>query len=299
MTVARPAPTVGAPATPTDGFVSVFFGATTRSADGSSRSPTSVAQAASATICEPGRVAPTGLPGLMANEISSSGHAPMSWTNRRLTEDDAGPEPAETVLRQPLRRGEHGDEPLPVDLLDLPREVPVPRPGAAAACPPAPAGSPGPAAGSTGTRRCCSPRPRRAGSPRSRWPGRSRPRKLGGGSTSRAVPWCSGGAGAGLGRRGTGSPGQARRAMTSSASCVAPRRGARTADRLPARKPARTAGRAGGAEPRRRPDPGAGLRLIPATVGPVRAAKVTPAPGPARTAARTRSTGAATVASAA
>ena len=75
MTVARSAPAVGAPATPTTGVDSCFFAATTTSADGSSRSPTSAAQLARATICDPGRVAPTGLPGLIAKETASSGHA--------------------------------------------------------------------------------------------------------------------------------------------------------------------------------------------------------------------------------
>ena len=70
---------------------STFLVATATSADGSSRSPTSLAQAASATICEPGSVAPTAVPGLMANEVSSSGHAAMSCTNRRLTEETPVP----------------------------------------------------------------------------------------------------------------------------------------------------------------------------------------------------------------
>ena len=84
---------MGAPATPTAllGVDSTFLAATTTSADGSSRSPTSVAQAARATICDPGRVAPTGLPGLIAKEMLASGQAAMTCTNRRLIEETLGP----------------------------------------------------------------------------------------------------------------------------------------------------------------------------------------------------------------
>src|SRR5258705_2378554 len=86
MTMARSAPFAGAPATDVLGTASVFLAATMTSADGSSRRPTSAAQAARATICEPGKVAPTGLPGLIANETLSLGQERMSCTNRTLTE---------------------------------------------------------------------------------------------------------------------------------------------------------------------------------------------------------------------
>src|SRR2546429_6154765 len=52
---------------------------------GWSVSPTSAAHAASALICTPGRVAPTGVPGFTANDHDSSGQAVISWTNLTST----------------------------------------------------------------------------------------------------------------------------------------------------------------------------------------------------------------------
>ena len=82
----RSAPEVGRPATPSAGVDSCFFAATTTSAGGSSRRPTSAwPRWLAPRSASPGRVAPTGLPGLTANETVSSGQAPISCTNRRLT----------------------------------------------------------------------------------------------------------------------------------------------------------------------------------------------------------------------
>src|SRR5215208_1667492 len=67
------------------------------STDGWSVSPTSTAQAASARICAPGRVAPTGVPGLTANDQESSGHAVISWTN--LTDTVSTPAPRYSSIR--------------------------------------------------------------------------------------------------------------------------------------------------------------------------------------------------------
>jgi hypothetical protein len=44
----------------------------------SRRRPTSAAHEASATICDPGNVVPTGVPGLRTNWIRGLGHASMS-----------------------------------------------------------------------------------------------------------------------------------------------------------------------------------------------------------------------------
>src|SRR5437899_251617 len=71
--------------------------ASSYSTDGWSISPTSAAQAARARICAPGRVAPTGVPGLTANAQVSSGQARMSWTN--LTPTDSVPAPRYSVIR--------------------------------------------------------------------------------------------------------------------------------------------------------------------------------------------------------
>src|SRR5262245_13382184 len=67
----------------TTGTAAVALGASiaSNSTDGSSDSPTSAAQAASALICPPGSVAPTGEPGLTANDNDSSGQALINWTN--------------------------------------------------------------------------------------------------------------------------------------------------------------------------------------------------------------------------
>src|SRR5262249_33445359 len=53
--------------------------------------PTSSAQVASATICAPGKVAPTGVPGLTAKDSSSSGHLGMSWVNLTQAASTSGP----------------------------------------------------------------------------------------------------------------------------------------------------------------------------------------------------------------
>src|SRR2546430_1290024 len=73
--------------------------ASSYSTDGWSVSPTSVAHAARARICAPGRVAPTGVPGFTANDQDSSGHAPMSCTNFTVTK--SVPAPRYSVIRSP------------------------------------------------------------------------------------------------------------------------------------------------------------------------------------------------------
>src|SRR5947199_10872729 len=64
---------------------------------GWSVSPTSAAHTASALICTPGRVAPTGVPGLTANDHDSSGHLVISWTN--FTDTVSTPSPRYSVSR--------------------------------------------------------------------------------------------------------------------------------------------------------------------------------------------------------
>src|SRR6266536_3549921 len=88
MTTGRSAGTTAVP-TATD--------ASSYSTEGWSVSPTSVAQAANARICAPGRVAPTGVPGLTANAQDSSGHSLISWTN--FTEIVSTPAPRYSVIR--------------------------------------------------------------------------------------------------------------------------------------------------------------------------------------------------------
>ena len=60
---------------------SATAGASTWSTSRSSPSPTSAAQLANAMICSPGNLAPTGVPGLTANDQSSSGQRRISWAN--------------------------------------------------------------------------------------------------------------------------------------------------------------------------------------------------------------------------
>src|SRR2546423_2822689 len=65
--------------------------ASSYSTDGWSVSPTSCAQAASARIWVPGRVAPTGVPGLTAKDHDSSGHSMISSTNFTDTVSTSAP----------------------------------------------------------------------------------------------------------------------------------------------------------------------------------------------------------------
>src|SRR5439155_21112409 len=59
---------------------------------GWSVSPTSAADTASALICTPGRVAPTGVPGLTAKDHDSSGHALIILTNYASTPSVSAPQ---------------------------------------------------------------------------------------------------------------------------------------------------------------------------------------------------------------
>ncbi len=134
-------------------------------------SPTSAAQLASAMICGPGYVAPTGVPGLTANDQFGSGQFRISWTNltrHRVDRSCDGARPAGPA-------GEDDQERLAVDLLGPEGEA---RLAGRAARRRSWAATGTSTLASSSVERKASVLPsrrRRAGPARPRWPGRSPP----------------------------------------------------------------------------------------------------------------------------